>query len=261
MVGADGVAHEPRAAQVDVDVAPDLELQMGEAGGERLTRAVWKRVLRIADPPRRRRVRREALREEGRFAVRLRRLVAAEDFECLAARECVLDVAEVDARDELLRRHVDEQLPERLALELRVQIPDRIDDRRGREMDDAFLRTEPAQLRVGDEAAPQSSEVCDELVDGRADDVGRERVDGGDADLRAPADREREPVAGEAARIVRLERDVGGGVVRIGVHRVRARAAARRREPNVVCDRPHDPNRHQRMFLNERSDVCQPARA
>src|SRR5438477_6600331 len=124
VVGADGVAHEPRAAQVDVDVAPDLELQMGEAGGERLTRAVWKRVLRIADPPRRRRVRREALREEGRFAVRLRRFVAAEDFECLAARECVLDVAEVDARDELLRRHVDEQLPERLALELRVQIPD-----------------------------------------------------------------------------------------------------------------------------------------
>ena len=69
-------------------------------------------------------------------------------------------------------------------------------------MDHALLGAEPAELGVGDEAAPQTSEVGDELLDGRADDVRRERLDRGDADLGAAADRERQAVPGEAGSSV-----------------------------------------------------------
>ena len=134
--------------------------------------------------------------------------------ERLGRRQRVVDVAEVDAGDELLRRQVGEELPERLSLELRVQVPDGVDDRGRREVDDALLRPEPAQLAVGDEPPPEPSEVADELLDGRADDVRHERLDRGDADLGAAADREREPVARQPVRIVGLECDVGRRVVR-----------------------------------------------
>src|SRR5581483_5178772 len=160
-VGTDRTAHEPCTAQVVLDVGPHFELQVGEALGESLTGALRQGVLRVPDPACRRRVSGKADGEEDRLALGLRRLVPAEDLERLVTRERVLDVAEVDAGHQLLRRQVDEELPQRLALELRVQIPHRIDDGRGGEVDDALLRPEPAKLGVGDEPAPQSSAVCD----------------------------------------------------------------------------------------------------
>ena len=78
-------------------------------------------------------------------------------------------------------------------------------------------------------------------LDAGADDVRRERFDGGDADFGPTSDREREAVSGEPARVVGLEHDIGGRVVGIRVHRVRSRAAARGRKANVVRDGSHDP--------------------
>ena len=249
VLGPDRVADEARAAEVAFEIPADLQLQVREAVGQRLARALRQRVLGIAEPPGRRRVGREAVGEEQLLALRLRRLVATKDRERLVRREGVLDVAEVDARDDLLGRHVGEQLPDRLALELRVEVPDGVDDRRGREMDHALLRPEPAELAVGDEPAPQTSEVRDELLDGRADDVRRKGLDRGDADLGASADREGQAVPREPG-IVGLERDVRGRVVGIGVHRVRAGAAPRGREAHVVRDRAHDAERHSGCFYN-----------
>ncbi len=251
-VGPDGRSDSPDAAQIAFDVRADLQLQVREAGRDGLPRAVRQRFLRVADPAGRRRVRGEAFREQNRLALGLRRLIAAQDCECLCGGECVLDVAEVDACDDLLRRQVDEELPEGLLFQLRVEIPDGVDDRRSREVDDALLRAEPAQLRVGDQAPPQSSEVCHELLDVRSDDVGEEGVDRGDAHLGAAADCERQAVAFETLRVIRFEGDVGRGVVRIGVHRVRARATPGGGKPDVVRDRMDDPHCHERMFLSQR---------
>ena len=57
-------------------------------------------------------------------------------------------------RDELLGRHVGQQLPERLAFRLRPQVPDRVDDGGRRQVDHAFLRADPAQLADRRRSAP-----------------------------------------------------------------------------------------------------------
>src|SRR5690348_13027115 len=57
--------------------------------------------------------------------------------------------------------------------------------------------------------------------------------------------------------MVGFEGDVGRRVVRIRVERVRAGAAERGREADVVGDGPEDARWHFGMFLNQRSDVCQ----
>ena len=92
--------------------------------------------------------------------------------------------------DDLLRRHVRQQLPERLALRLRVQIPHRVDDRCEREVDHALLRAEPSQLRVGGEPPPETGEVGGDPGQRLPDDEVTERLDRRDAHLVAAPDRE-----------------------------------------------------------------------
>src|SRR5207244_12312469 len=135
-----------------------------------------------------------ALAQQHALALGTRGDLPAQQLERIVPRERVVDVAEVDARDELLRCHVGEELPERLALELRVEVPDGVDERRRGEVDDALLGAEPAELRVRDQPAPEAAEVRDEVLDRRADDVRRERLDGGDAALRSAAGPERRSV-------------------------------------------------------------------
>ena len=60
-----------------------------------------------------------------------------------------------------------------------------------------------------------------------------ELVDRGDLHLVAPPTREGEAVALEAVAGVRAQDDVGGGVVGIGIHRVRPVEMPGRREPDV----------------------------
>ena len=175
-------------------------------------------------------------------------LVPPEDGQRFIRRERVFDVTKVDALDEPFGRHIDQELPQRLLLELRVQIPDRVHDRGRRQVHDALLRAEPANLRVGDEPAPESSEVCDHVLDGRADHVRHQGLDRRDADLRSAPDREGEAVPRDAGRMVGFERDVRRRVVRVGVHGVRAGAAERRRKTDVIRDSPHDPRRHSGGF-------------
>ena len=87
-------------------------------------------------------------------------------------------------------------------------------------MDDAFFRAEPAQLRFGREAAPEPGEIGSDVVEPPAHHEVLQRADRRDAELVAPADRERQtvpfnPCAG-------LQDDVGRGVVRIRVHGIGA---------------------------------------
>ena len=60
----------------------------------------------------------------------------------------VRQVAKVDTGDELLGRKIAEQSPERFAFSFGIKIPERIDDRGSREVNDASFRSEPAELRV-----------------------------------------------------------------------------------------------------------------
>ena len=98
------------------------------------------------------------------------------------------------------RRHVGQQLPDRLALGLGVEIPHRVDDRGHRDVDDTLLGTEPAQLRVAGQLAPERAEIGGEIVERPADDVMTERLDRRDADLVAAADREGEAVTFDGRR-------------------------------------------------------------
>ena len=138
-------------------------------------------------------------------------------------------------RDELLRRHVGQQLPERLALGLRPQIPDRVDDGGGGQVDDALLRADPAQLAVAGDHVPERAHVGGNRLQRLAHDQRCERLDRRHADLVAAADGEGQAVAFQFR--IGLQHDIGGRVIRRGVHRVGAVERARGREADVADER------------------------
>src|SRR5204862_59209 len=105
---------------------------------------------------------------------------------------------------------------------------------------------------VGEGGRGGPAEGGDERLHRGADDGRGEGLGGSDAHLRPAADREGETVPRQASGIVRLERDIRRGIVRIVVHRVGAGAAPRGRKTDVVRDGPHDRG-HRRVFLPERS--------
>src|SRR6202022_2155741 len=92
-----------------------------------------------------------------RFPRCARVLHPPQNLERLVAAERVADVSKIDARDELLRRHVGHQFPHRLALNLRIEIPNRIDDCRRREMNRALLRTDPSELALVRKPIPETA--------------------------------------------------------------------------------------------------------
>ena len=124
------------------------------------------------------------------------------------------------------------QLPQRLALGPGPQVPDRVDERRRRQVDDALLGPDPAQVRVAGELAPEAARIAGDVGQPAALDEMRERVDRGHHDLGAAPDRERHAVAAQIA--VGLEDHVRGRVVRRLVHRIRAGERARGREAHVA---------------------------
>ena len=135
--------------------------------------------------------------------------------------QCVRQVAKVDARDDLLGTEVDEQLPERLALALCVQVPDRVDHRGGSQVDRALLGPDPTKLAVADERAPEGAHVGEHVLERASDHERPQRFDGGDADLVAASDREGEAVP-SGGLVVGADDHVGRRVVGVRVHRVRA---------------------------------------
>jgi hypothetical protein len=145
---ADRVSDQFDAPAIVFGPSANLDLEMRPAVGDRLTAQVSDRVVAVTHPPDRRRVRGIPARQKIALAIRLRWYEAFEDIDRLVRTERVGDVAEVDARHELLRRHVGQQLPERPALGLRVEIPHGVDDRGKRQVDDPLLRSKPSKLRI-----------------------------------------------------------------------------------------------------------------
>src|SRR4051812_30830561 len=78
------------------------------------------------------------------------------------------DVAEVDAAHNLLGRHIDKQLPNRLAHDLCPQVPDAVDDGRGGEMNGPLLEPNPAELAFAGKTAPELAHVASDVFKGPA---------------------------------------------------------------------------------------------
>ena len=116
------------AAVVRREVAADLHLHVGEARRDGLADERLDLGVVVAEPAGRRRVRRIPRRDDLCLPGRAAASRVAQEVERLLRRKRVRDVAEVDAADDLLRREIDEQLPQRLALDLGPQVPDGVDD-------------------------------------------------------------------------------------------------------------------------------------
>src|SRR5207247_10547638 len=99
-------ADDPRAWHVSVDVAPELDLPVRPTLIAGLAAEPADLLVGVAEPPRRRRIRGEAVASHLGLALAFGRLEALEDREGIIRRDRVGDVAEVDAADEIGRAHV-----------------------------------------------------------------------------------------------------------------------------------------------------------
>ena len=97
---------------------------------------------------------------------------------------------------------------------------------------DALLRAEPAQLRIAYEQIPCETHVVEQFLDVTSDKGFGHGVDGSDDDIIAAADGEDESVAGITS--IRGDDNIGGGIIRIGVHGVGAREGGRCRESEII---------------------------
>ena len=157
--------------------------------------------------------------------------VFAQDSQRFVGCQRVGDVLEVDAGDDLLGRHIGQQLPQRLALDLGVEIPDGVDQGGRGQVDNALFRAEPAELRVAGQFAGECGKVLGDAAQRTAFDEAKEVFERGDAQLGPATERERQAVALEF-RICRQDA-VGGGVVGILIYSVGADRETGRREAQV----------------------------
>ena len=186
-VGADGLARQSEPAQVVVEVAADLELDLPEALDLRLLLGERHHLLvRVAQPSGRGRIARIAVLEQVGDALLPACPPGLEDRDGLVRGERVAHIAEVERGDELLGLHVGEQAPQRLAGALGLDVPQGRQHGADRHVLDALFGAEPAQLGIVHEQVPRALHVRDAVVG------------------------------------VGMRLDVGGRVVRVGVHRVRS---------------------------------------
>ena len=91
-------------------------------------------------------------------------LGSLQEGERLAGSERIVQIAKIDAPDNLCGAHVGDEAPQRLARAARGQVPRRVHDRADGHVHDAFLRPEPTQLRVVGQAARETAEIRGDLI-------------------------------------------------------------------------------------------------
>ena len=101
-------------------------------------------------------------------------------------------------------------------------------------MDGALLGTDPPQLLLAGDRAPEAPHVGGDGLERPPDDDRRQRVDRRHAHLGPAAEREREAVALEVVARIGPQDDVRGGIVGRRVHRVGTGQGARGGEAHVV---------------------------
>lgn len=172
LVIPDHLARNGKPLPILRDIRADLELEVPVPLRQRLLQQRLHLVLPVAQPPGRSSVSRNRLGIERLLQPLLLALLRlGEDVQRLLGRQRVGDVAEVDQVDDLRGGHVGHDAPHGLPQRLGPQVPDGVDHGAEREVDDALLRADPAQLRVVDEVAPGLAPVGDEGVEGAAFDA------------------------------------------------------------------------------------------
>ncbi len=163
-LGTDLFADDPCPSSIVLQVAADFLFEVGPALGDALAAQLSQVLVGIAEPAGGGGVCRVAVLLQVAFALRPAGLVAADDIERFVWSNRVGDVAKRHTPHELLRRQVRQQLPQRLALRLRPQVPHGIHDGGGGEMDDALLGADPAELALAGEGVPQRQTVATEVL-------------------------------------------------------------------------------------------------
>ena len=163
LVGVDGDAHAgaddraggAAAPYVVVEVGADLQLDLGEAVGDRGGGQTSELLVVVAEPAGGGGVGGEAALQQPGTALAGAGAAAAQDGQRLLGGERVRDVAEVDLADEPFGFGVGEQLPQGFGGAFGGEVPDRVDDRPDRHVHHALLGAQPAQLAVADEVAEE----------------------------------------------------------------------------------------------------------
>ena len=228
------LAGDAQTSDVVLAVRAHLELDLAEALVDRLAAQAGQLLVAVAQPARRGRVGGVALRAQTGDALLAALRAAAQDLKRVLFRHDVGQVAEVDEVEDLLRRHLRQEFPERESGALGLEVPERVDDRADRHVHDALLRAQPAQLRVVDELAPEAAHVVEDGLDVAAAQRRGQGLDRGGLDVVAAADREDEAVSLMVVARIRADHQVGGGVVGIRVHRVGPVEVPRGGESDVV---------------------------
>jgi len=105
-------------------------------------------------------------------------LLLLQHLDSLLLGDGIGDVSEVNTRDELLRRHLSNDSPDRLVQCLGPQIPDGVDDSTESKVDDTLLGTNPSQLTVRDEVSPGLAPVGHQVLELLALDTSSKQRDG-----------------------------------------------------------------------------------
>jgi hypothetical protein len=163
-VRPDRLAHHARAPQIVIWVGAHLDLEVRPALGQGLPAEALQLRVVVAEPAGRGDVGGVAVAQHLALATGAAGDLALEQGPRLLRLEGIADVPEVDRSHDLLRGEVGQVLPERLVRPQGQQVPDGVHDRREREVDDALLRPEPAQLAVSREPPPEGPRVRLDLV-------------------------------------------------------------------------------------------------
>src|SRR6266536_2684530 len=154
------------------------------------------------------------------------------------------DITEIDAGDKLLRGHIGEQFPERLALNFGPEIPDRVDHCCGGQVNSSLLWSDPAQLTVASDIPPEGAHIGGERLQSVSDNERGQRPDGGDANLVSTSDSKGHAMPFQASGMVGLQNHVGCGIIRVVIHGIRASQGPRRRKTNLICLDTNNSERH-----------------
>ena len=151
-------------------------------------------------------------------------------------RQSIGEVAERNARDNLFGRHIDEEFPQRLAFGFGVEVPDGINQRCSRQVNDALLGSQPTHLTVRRDLVPKGAEVFGQRFQRPPLHVMFESMDRGDADFITAPVGERDTITSQSLWTIGFQDDVGGRVIRIDIHRVRTVKRCRRWKANIASD-------------------------
>ena len=255
LVGVDGdadlLAHrragQGQAPPIVGELGAHLEFHLGEPVVNRLRAEPRELVVGVAEPAGCRGIGRVTVPLQRPGAFRPASLSPFQQVQRLVGSEGVSEVAEVDEADDLFRGQLSQQPPQRFPGPPRGQVPARVHDGADRHVRDAAFRPQPAQRAVRDQRPVQAAQVGQDLVHVPPGEERLQRADRGHLHLVAPADREHVGVArqrlagaGEIG-LTRPDHEVSRGVIRAGVHRVRAVQPQRGREADVVGVETNDP--------------------